>query len=412
MVLRKLDQADVQIKSMLDILRETVVDPALGHATASTASTSSVAIQEHKASPLASAQKTLHHFIDETASETILASFHLSIDEVADATKSLALTIATFTSVLESIASVLTAVDKVVVISQGSSEFGAHLGNAKPNKNGREQKLDLPATAAMYQEMEEHATEMAILVQGLMTHYELCVKALRHTDGGSEIVAQEQAGIERSIEGSSQDFMIDMSPHERVEMLLVLSHDASELEDVTSEIGDRLADMESLHTHIICASDAVEQSHDELKAAVVQMTEVQEKLALYIEAGAIFDRRWKEQKEEILAKMEELEGLRSFYGGFVRAYEGLVQEVARRDGIREKVDRVMKEAMRKAERLYEGMLVSSEHKLARTITYSCVQFYNLILTIHRRPSSTRDFPSCAWRVFTKRHMAESYGCAE
>lgn len=377
-VLHDLDDADIRIKDTLEVLKNTVVNlddsqPA-PPARAQDPQASSDLLLLHDPPPAEQKQlKTLFNFIDEAGVDSILAAFRTAIDEVNSAQDALTLSTSTFEQEISSIAGALSSADNAATVnsSSGSSDFAPDL--AGKGKQGKEQnvgeKLDLADVAGTFRTLEEHATEMAGLLQSLVTHYDLCVKALRHTEGGGEVVAGEQARspveqigdvLPDAGKGDEQhelhDEVVGISEEEREEMLKVLRNDADEVEDVVAEISERAHEMEMLHSSIRRRLEACQQHETTLKMAMVQMADVGKKLPLYIEAGAIFEGRWSEQKNVIAGKMEELEGLRSFYEGFIKAYDGLLGVIKRRQLVKEKVDRILADAKKKVDRLYLGML--------------------------------------------------------
>jgi len=63
--------------------------------------------------------------------------------------------------------------------------------------------------------------------------------------------------------------------------------------------------------------------------------------------------RWGEEKLKIEEGMAGLEDLRDVYRNFLGAYDGLIVEVARRRAVRNQMDKVIREAHSKLQKLYE-----------------------------------------------------------
>lgn len=358
-VLANLDEADVTMKQIVEVLKHTVVHTNRGR------SKSSAVEEDMQNSQLK--QQTLHDFVDEAAVETILAAFRGCIDEVTEAQDGLDQSIESFESEIVAIEKALTDVTTVRHPASRTRSFADELDSTYVQDRSS-QSLDVTITANSYQALEGHATDMAQLLQSLISHYDFCVKALRYTEGGGEIVAAEQAEDEDASIETSQAIphTLFMPEDERQEMLRVLCNDAEEVEDVVNELNEHAAEMQRLQEGIADTLLTVQQQRNGLKTAVASVSEIGRKLALYIEAGAIFDSRWAEQREVIQGLLQELEALRSFYGGFIRAHAALGGEVERRKAVQDKVTRVFTEAMKRVERLYEGRLIFSLHNVERS----------------------------------------------
>ena len=379
-VLAQLDDADRQMKECLAALRSIVVttvqssnSPGVGKDKSSTTSSS---LREPQLAP-SPPQKTLFDFVDESGVETILASFRTSIDHTTSAQDNLQSSTAVFSTTLDSIADLLETATAATFLSTGSSHFGRDfpVTSSVPKPIGK--KLDLSETAATFRAMEDHATEMAHLLSSLVTHYELCVKALRHTEGGSDAMAAEVEATQQSegtpvlglglgldttssevgsSEQSARRYSLAaaMPQEEREDMLRVLHNDSSEVSDVVLEILERHASLTSSHSYIQRAVDALTQSCADLQIAASQLAVLAPKLPLYIEAGAIWARRWEEERVTIEEGLGELEGLRLFYEGFVGAYGALEREVERRARVRREVEKVLEEAMKVVQELNQS----------------------------------------------------------
>jgi autophagy-related protein 17 len=376
-VLAQLDDADRNMKECLTTLKNIVVTTVPSSNSSGPAqdksnkNSSSLQVSQVTA---AFAQKSLFDFVDETGVETILASFRTSIDHTTSAQDSLQSSTANLSSTLDSIADQLETATAATFLSTGSSHFGRDFPVTSDAPRPIGKKLEPLETAATFRAMEDHATEMAHLLSSLVTHYELCVKALRHTEGGSDAVAEEIQATQQSEGVGGLGLGLDletasfnpeqsarrsstpaaMTQDEREDMLRVLQNDASEVSDVVLEILERSASLTTSHSHIQRAVDALAQSQSDLLTATTQLAALAPKLPLYIEAGAIWTRRWEEERITIEEGLGELEGLRLFYQGFVGAYSALEGEVERRTGVRREVEKVLEEAMKVVRGLHEG----------------------------------------------------------
>ena len=411
-VLANLDDADVTMKQIVEVLKHTVVHTNHGRSKGS-------AVDED-AQNSHMKQQTLHDFVDEAAIETILAAFRECIDEVTEAQDGLDQSIESFEAEITAIEKALTDATTVRAPASRTRSFVDELDSIYIQGRGNTSP-DFVNTANAYQALEGHAADMAQLLQSLISHYDFCVKALRYTEGGGEIVAAEQAEDEVASGTNSQivPHTLFMPEHERKEMLRVLCNDAEEVEDVVNELDEHAAEMQRLHEGIQDTLLTVQQQTKGLRTAVDGVDDVGKKLALYIEAGAIFDSRWAEQRDVIHGKLQELEALRSFYGGFIRAHAALGDEVERRKALQDKVNRIFTEAMKRVERLYEGRLYLSLHvhkpqqpieQQSRDICTVDMKIVPQVLDLAnttncRGPRTTRDVQRGAWPVPALRYLA-------
>ncbi|KAB8360689.1 hypothetical protein FH972_024426 [Carpinus fangiana] len=310
-LLATLDSADAAVKNVLSTLKTTTIEPSL---------------RDVDDEP-----RSLHTFVDEQGMHELAADFRTYIDQTNNAQNQLDDSNAAFDDELATIVHCITPV---------------------------RQDVDLKGAAVLFKSLEEHAAEMASLLQSLVRHYDLCATALKHTEGGGE--AAEHAAQVELPEGIHVDALPHdlpsqqpMSAEERAEMLQVLDNDAAEVDDVVQEIRERVAEMEHQAEQIADLLSIVRDRHAALEKACALMTQLAERLPLYVDAGARFVHTWTELRGRIEEKMEELHGLRQFYTGFLRAYDGLLVEVVRRKVVRSKMQRVAQDAMRRIRELHE-----------------------------------------------------------
>lgn len=208
--------------------------------------------------------------------------------------------------------------------------------------------------------LEGQAKEMAELLESLVRHFDLCVTALKHTEGGGAVARDITIDMPMDINVDSDDQGNPIEPisdEEKHDMLEVLAKDAAELEDVVMEIRDRLAEMETQSDHLSTRLEHLTAVHADNTAAFHQLEEVGTRLPRYASHGRDFVRRWEEQKQQIIERMDELESLREFYDNFLMAYDGMIIEIGRRRDVQNNMEAIAKEAMVKIDRLYQGMPV-------------------------------------------------------
>ena len=205
--------------------------------------------------------------------------------------------------------------------------------------------------------LESHAKEMADGLESLVRHFDFCVTAIKHTEGGGaaaqNIAGDIPAGVEinRDDDGSPAE---PLSDEDQREMLQVLEKDAAELEEVVMEIRDRLPEMESQSEHAAAHLNRLADIYANTSAAFNLLEGVGARVPGYMTSSRDFRARWDEEKQRIQEQMGELESLREFYEGFLLAYDGLIVEVGRRRSVQNKMESVIKEAMTRVEQLYRG----------------------------------------------------------
>ena len=196
-----------------------------------------------------------------------------------------------------------------------------------------------------------------------MTHYDLCFKSVKHTEGGGDAFSKiagdlpEGVDVERDAGGGPPEPMGD---HERMEMMRVLEEDAGQVEDVVMEIRDHIAEMESLHSRVEMHIDHLASEHANTTAAFKILEDLGQSLPGHITRTQIFLTRWDEDKAAIDERLEELEGLTEFFHGFLRAYDNLLIEIGRRKDQELQVERVVQEARARLDKLYEDEVEERE----------------------------------------------------
>jgi len=340
-VLKELDAADARLRGTLDMLRETVVHPAFR--------------------PEGEEPKTLHDFVDERGVEELQASLKAAIDRTNAAQAQLDDSNDAFDDELRSIQQALarywTATKLASSPSSSSSSAASHAALPSPS-----------SIPAMLRSLESHAQEMAHLLESLVRHFDLCVTAIKHTEGGGaaarSITGDMPMGVNVGVRvGNDIEDGADVNPNaplepmtesEYQEMLNVLTKDAAEAEDVVLEIQDRIGDMESILENVLAQRDAVLRVYSATTGIFQHLSSLAStRLSDYIAQAHAFTRVWNEEHERIRAGMSDLSELRSLYEGFLDAYDGLILEVARRKHVRQGVEKVLRDARAKLDQLYE-----------------------------------------------------------
>lgn len=203
---------------------------------------------------------------------------------------------------------------------------------------------------------------MGSLLESLVQHFDLCVNAIKHTEGGFAAVKQAATNnqlpdgvtVSGVIEGNGKDSgnLEPLSEEERLEMLNVLSDDAAQVEDVVQELHHRLGLMEEQYEQIQDHVATSTASYSSTKAAFTLLESTGSRLPIYLASSHDFLARWEESKAHIHEQMEELESMRVFYEGYLSCYDGLILEVSRRRASEEKMKGILRKAMEQVRKLH------------------------------------------------------------
>ncbi|OTB01351.1 hypothetical protein M426DRAFT_323501 [Hypoxylon sp. CI-4A] len=219
----------------------------------------------------------------------------------------------------------------------------------------------------------EHSHAMAELLSSLTKHFDLCVTAVRTTEGGAALAkikaaeATDSQGVgDVSISGvmaEQESHMPDydpISPEDRAQMLAVVVQDALEVEDVVQELHERLQAMEREFTTVNEQTTQINMVYISTLDAFKVLEDIGSRLQSYIAAESEFRERWNEEQQAIQDKMEEMEGLRVFYENYSNSYDGLILEVERRKSLEEKMLSIWKKAKESVDKIVESDRVERE----------------------------------------------------
>jgi len=204
---------------------------------------------------------------------------------------------------------------------------------------------------------------MASLLDSLVQHFDLCVNAIKHTEGG--FAAVKKAATDNQLpdgvtvsgvieEPSNDSGLKPLSDEDRRQMLTVLSNDAAEVEDVVLELHQRLQSMEEQHDQIQEHVATLTASYTSTIAAFTILETIGSRLPAYIASSQDFLLRWADYKAQIFEQMEELESMRIFYEGYMTSYHGLIEEVARRKAAEDKMKALLKKTMEQVRKLHDA----------------------------------------------------------
>ena len=326
-VFKDLDEADERLRGTLARLRSTIVEAGLR--------------------PEDEERRSLLDFMNEEGVEGLVGVMKESLDGAGQGMKEFEDGNRGFQEEVESVSKLI----RGNGVKGSSGVVGGSVGRDREEK-GQERS---PVPQILH-EMEDRAREMATSLESLVSHYDLCVTAIKQTEGGGDAASKiagdlpEGVDIGRNAGGVQPE---PMSDHERLEMMRVLEEDAGQVDDVVMEIRDHIAEMESLHSRVDMYTDQLASEHANTTAAFKMLEDLGQKLPGHITRTQIFLMRWDEEKAVIDERLEELEGLTEFFNGFLKAYDNLLIEIGRRKGQELEVEQVVREARTRLEKLYE-----------------------------------------------------------
>ncbi|KXJ97626.1 kinase activator [Microdochium bolleyi] len=211
----------------------------------------------------------------------------------------------------------------------------------------------------LLESMVNNSHAMAELLASLTKHFDLCVTAVRTTDGGADL-ARIKAAEASASQGGTEDVSIsgviadqeshmagqleNMTHEDRAQMLEVLVQDASEVEDVLQELTERIHEMEAEAAQLDEQTNRVKATYMATLEGFKVLEEIGSRLSSYVAAETEFRHRWVEEHNTIEDKMEEMGQLQAFYETYAGSYDGLILEVERRRALEDKVLSIWKKA--------------------------------------------------------------------
>ncbi|KAK3322964.1 autophagy-related protein 17 [Apodospora peruviana] len=230
----------------------------------------------------------------------------------------------------------------------------------------------VPDESATYQPMSQllaslanHSHDMAEHLTSLTRHFDMCVTAVRTTEGGAALARRKAAEVTESGDGVSISGVIaeqeahavaelgSMDPQERTEIVQVVMQDAPEVDDVVVDIQTVLQQMEVDFGALKEQADRIKGAHMVTLAAFSVLEDIGSRLQSYADAEAEFVQRWADERDIIFAKLEEMDELRRFYEGYASAYDSLLLEVERRRSAEEKIQSIWRKAKESVNKIVE-----------------------------------------------------------
>lgn len=324
-VIKELDDTGGRLLECIDLLKQTRVDDAFKSAV------------EAEMQDAPAGKETLHDFVDDNGVEAIKLAMEVAIDNIQNAQQEMNDSIQALEADLQSINEVLN----------------------RGELSGTESDLQQPITVAdTLAQLENHAHDMAQGLESLVKHFDLCVTAIKHTEGGGEAVVRTMNAEDVDAVGLGIDELRapaqPMNEEERIEMLQVLETDAQEVDDVVLELQDRNAEMEAQLEKIHQWQERQENSYADVVTAFKLLDKISGRLSGYVADTARHAMRWNEEKAKIEDGIGGMEELCEYYANFLHAYDGLIVEVARRRTVKKQMERIMAEAHAQLEQMYEA----------------------------------------------------------
>ncbi|KAF2274048.1 uncharacterized protein EI97DRAFT_382065 [Westerdykella ornata] len=205
----------------------------------------------------------------------------------------------------------------------------------------------------LYYELEEHAREVAQQFQMLVRHYDLCVTALRATEGGADAATEAVGDAPQPSGQDTSGPPVPLSEEERLKVLTIVKQDASEVEDVVADIRGLVTEMSALQEQIETHINHQRREDAALGGVLRMMARVAAEARSHVERARSFQTAWLEDiRPTLLEGIDEWEEQREFFENFDLAYAELLVEVASRRRRYEKIKRKAEEAQRELDKLY------------------------------------------------------------
>lgn len=203
--------------------------------------------------------------------------------------------------------------------------------------------------------MAEHLTS-------LTRHFDLCVTAVRITEGGAALARRKAAEDTTSADPVSISGVIaeqesnvsELEPEEKAELVQVVMQDAPEVDEVVADLNAEMQQMEMDFSQLKEQTDQTRSAYLAAMQAFQVLEEIGSRLSGYIAAETDFLERWEAEKQSIFARLEEMETLRDFYDGYGNAYDSLILEVERRRAVEEKIQGIWRKAKEQVDKLVES----------------------------------------------------------
>lgn len=326
-MIKQLDASGERLQKSMDMLRQTPVDPVFR--------------------PAGEEQKTLVDFIDEVAVENAMNAVKSHIMELQAIRTSFDGDLLRFETDLRS-------------LKKG-------LAPASPEDSTADHPPIPDLLASLTSQAQYMAEDLAMLTQ----HFDMCVTAVRSTEGGAAMARRKAAdmthsqtgagdlvsisGVMRPHDGSSSQAELDpTTPEDRAEAIAVVVQDAGQVDEVVSAVQEGLAQLEKDFASLSSQTERVRTAYNQAIASFAALEEVGERLRGYVAAEGEFLERWNAEKEAVLVRLEEMDALQLFYDKYLSAYDSLLFEMERRKAVEDKIQGILRKARDNVQKLVEA----------------------------------------------------------
>lgn len=211
--------------------------------------------------------------------------------------------------------------------------------------------------------MTDQSHEMATNLTKLTRHFDICVEAVRITEGGAALAQRKDAedlgdnnnpvsisGVMRAQEGDPDE----PTTWTRAELVTTVIRDARHVDSVVEDLGAILQEVEINFNLLVDQSDQVKAAYEGVTHAFRILEDIGSRLESYIEAASLFVKSWNDEKESIFATLGDMERLRDHWEGYASGYDSLILEVERRRAVEEKIQNIWRKAKEQVDRLVES----------------------------------------------------------
>ncbi|KAI4180356.1 MAG: hypothetical protein L6R41_007286 [Letrouitia leprolyta] len=331
-VIKTLDAADSRLKKTMARLKTTMVENSLR--------------------PETDQEKSLLDFVDEGSVEKVLLTLQDSIGLAQSAHQELVETNMVFHNDLNR-------VERLIESPK--------VQRSQPLADGQQGSSDTPIAPTspipdILHDMEGRSRDMADNLESLVKHFDLCLMAIKHTEGGGDAAIRltadlpDGAGMEEDVAGAPEP----ISDKERQDMLEVIAKDADQVEEVVMEICDHVTAMEAQLETVAAYVSRLKEEESSVIAAFKVLEDIGHRLQAFVAQSQVFVMRWDDSKSKIQERMDELSNLEDFYAGYIAAYDNLLVEIGRRQFMEQQMEKVLQDAARKLDVLYEEDSVRRE----------------------------------------------------
>ncbi|KEY72498.1 hypothetical protein S7711_05171 [Stachybotrys chartarum IBT 7711] len=225
-----------------------------------------------------------------------------------------------------------------------------------------------PPISELLLNLIEHSASMAEGLASLTKHFDMCVTAIRTTEGAAALARRKAAeatqtqgsdGVSISgviAEQEESNNVSDLEPkdaEDRDEMLKVVLQDAEEVDYVVQEIQQRRAAMEHDYAALLDHTDRARAAYAGMLEAYAALGDMGDRLTDYLAAEEDFRARWDLERDGVLVKLREMKEMRDFYEGYASAYDSLILEVARRQTVDDRVRGIWQKARESVDKILE-----------------------------------------------------------